>query len=287
LSAYILAGGALAAAIMSPVCLAVALNGRGATKRFAAAFLGLWCMGYGLTASLAFIATAKDGQISERQSVADAGADRRARFAAAAAELASLAAEKPTPRILERRRELDRIMREASAAPASPGRTVAAVDPAAANLAAYITALGWTVSPEAVGRWTTAFMTGFYEVAGGLALSVAQATRPAGVADPTREPGEAPQRPRAARRKAKDRDSDDPPAPPPRRGRGRPAAVLPADVVARLRERGGEVRGSLADVGRQLGVKSRTTLHRLLHGLHDAGLAKLATSPAGIHLALT
>jgi hypothetical protein len=67
ISGYILAGGALAAAIMSPVCISVALTGRGMVVRLAALFLGLWCLTYGLSRSLGFIASAKDAGISERQ----------------------------------------------------------------------------------------------------------------------------------------------------------------------------------------------------------------------------
>jgi len=62
--------------------------------------------------------------------------------------------------------------------------------------------------------------------------------------------------------------------------------VLPADVVERLRARGGKVTGTLADLGKVIGAEPRTTAHRVMHALADARLVRLATGPAGISVAV-
>jgi uncharacterized membrane protein len=63
--------------------------------------------------------------------------------------------------------------------------------------------------------------------------------------------------------------------------------VAPSDAVAAIKRAGGEVNGSLADIGRAIGTKSKTTAHRVLHGLAAQGLIRLASGPAGMTVALT
>jgi hypothetical protein len=62
--------------------------------------------------------------------------------------------------------------------------------------------------------------------------------------------------------------------------------VLPQHAIDRLRAAGGKANGSLNGIGRLLGTKSKTAAHRLLHGLADAGLIRLQSSPHGVAVAL-
>jgi len=58
--------------------------------------------------------------------------------------------------------------------------------------------------------------------------------------------------------------------------------VLPAEAIERLRKTGGRANGSIRGVGKLLGAKSKTTAHRILHQLSDAGLVRLDTGPHGV-----
>jgi hypothetical protein len=287
-SGYILAGGALAAAVMSPVCLSVAFTGRGFLVRLAALFLGAWCLAYGLSASLGFIATAKDGAISERLAVADAGSDRKARFDLAKRELGTLKGQSAA--VLTRRRELERIMAETSTTATS--KTVGTVDPQAAALAGYMTALGWTAAPDMVSLWTTAFATAFYEIAGAFALTVARATGspPAGRTPSPTPDAPAPEIARPEPRQAPRRDDDDdrpaPPPPRPKAKRGRRPTVEAGEVLDRLRKSGGQTYGSLQEIGRLIGTGSKTATHRLLHRMASAGLVHLDAGRGGVRVAV-
>jgi hypothetical protein len=303
LAGYILAGGALAASVMSAVCIAVALTGRGAAVRLAALFLGCWCLAYGVSCSLGFIAGSKDAAAASRSVIVGEAADRRAMFNAALAELGTLKGQHPTT--IKRRRELQQVMRENATVPAPGARAaVTAIDPQAVVLSHYLSAMGWSASPESVSMATTAFATAFYEVAAALSLAVARGTgnvpaRPQAPVSPapplpTPAPVEPAQRSPEPRREAsqddKDDDRSDPPSPPPSRkprGRaGRPATVIPAEALNRIRAKGGVLAGSLTDVGRAIGAKSKTTAHRALHAMADAGLIVLQTTPAGCRVAL-
>ena len=175
---YILAGGALAAAVMAPVCWAVAIVGRGTLIRLAALFLGCWCLAYGVTASLGFVSTSRHAAISGHQADVDAYADRRAVAAAARTELATLAAVKtPSRAVIERRRELTKILAAPIAATA-PAKAVIEADPRSPAIAGYLQALGWAATTDKVSLWLNAFMVTFFEVASALALSVAAALYP-------------------------------------------------------------------------------------------------------------
>jgi hypothetical protein len=55
--------------------------------------------------------------------------------------------------------------------------------------------------------------------------------------------------------------------------------------VARIKAAGGTVNGSLADVGKAIGTKSRTATHRALHALAAAGLVRLDTNRDGMRAA--
>jgi hypothetical protein len=281
---------------MAPVALTVAFTGRGFAICLAAAFLALWCVAFGVSASLGFLATAKDESISGRAAVADADADRKARFELAKTELAALKGQTPT--VMRRRRELETILRETSATPAR--KTVGHVDPQAHVIAGYLQAFGLQVTADKVSLWTTAFGTMFYEVAATVALVVARAAgeapRPVPVrpAPETPAPAEGLVRPAEAARcetgnietGSKD-DHDDTPPPPRAPGkRGRPANATPADVVRELRKRGGKVAGSLNGLGKALGTKSKSATHRMLHRCAELGLVSLDTGPHGIAVAL-
>jgi hypothetical protein len=293
IAGYIMAGGALAAAIMSPFCLMVAFSGRGAAVRIAALFLGLWCLAYGVSASLGFVSTSKDAAVSGRSVSLEARQQAKARFDAAAAEMGQLKGQ--APRIGARRRELQAVMIEASKAMKAE-HAVAAADPQATAIAGYLAALGCNVRSEDVSLWTTAFTTAFYEVAAALSLTVAAALRPVVPSMPVqpstqRDSSVASQARQQARvetaaGKAVRRPDDDPPAPRTGRKVGRPRDVLPAEAVAKIRAAGGKVQGSINGIGKLIGSRSKTSAHRLLQELAGAGLITLATGPHGVAVAL-
>jgi hypothetical protein len=79
------------------------------------------------------------------------------------------------------------------------------------------------------------------------------------------------------------RQRDDPPTPP-RHGRGRPAKVIPADAIERLRKAGGKANGVRA-LGKVLGT-SKSTAHRLVHRMASAGLVRLDPGRHGVTVAL-
>src|SRR5262245_257665 len=60
LSGVIMAGGALAAAIMAPVALSLAISERRWLVRIVALLLGAWCLAYGVSASLGFTSAARE-----------------------------------------------------------------------------------------------------------------------------------------------------------------------------------------------------------------------------------
>jgi hypothetical protein len=180
-AAWIMATGALSAALMMPVCWTVALMGRGILVRLAAAILGLLCLAFGVGASLGFIAGNKDAGAADRLASSDSYRDARAVKDAARVELATLAAVKiPTRAQITRRRELAAILANNDVKTSSKPVTV---DPQATAISGYMAALGYDVKPEKVSLWTTAFAVTFFEVASALALSVAAASWP-----PSRKP---------------------------------------------------------------------------------------------------
>jgi DNA-binding IclR family transcriptional regulator len=62
--------------------------------------------------------------------------------------------------------------------------------------------------------------------------------------------------------------------------------VLPAQAIERLRAAGGKANGTVRGVGKLLGVRSKTTAHRILHQLADAGLITVAAGRHGVSIAL-
>jgi hypothetical protein len=290
MAAWIMATGSLASAIMGPIALTVAFSGRAFAIRLACAFLGLWCLAYAVSASLGFVATARDTAVAERAAVAESAAERRARFDLAKSELATLKGQTRT--VLQRRRELEATLREtASRSQTAILKPIGAVDPQAATLAYFLKAAGYAVTPAGVSRWLEAFTVAFFEVAASFALVASRAASepprpvaPRPVPEAPR-PAEAPVGPAEASRK----DDQDPPPPPPRKGKpgpGRKPNATPAEVVAELRTRGGKVAGSLNGLGKTLGTKSKTATHRTLMQCAALGLVTLTTSPHGVAVAL-
>ena len=141
----------------------------------------------------------------------------------------------------------------------------------------------------------------FFEIASAFALIVPRASAlyptirqkaageqlPAGPSIPGVVEDQAAAKPEARETGKRDGTDDDPPAPPPPRWKpGRRPTVMPEEAVAKLRERGGKANGSIRGVGRLLGVRSKTTAHRLLHQLASAGLLRLQTTPGGCSVVL-
>lgn len=180
MAGYILAAGALAAAVMAPICLTVAFTERRRfLVRLASLFLGLWCLAYGVTASLGFVSTAREASNAERAAAIEVRQQAKARHDAAAAELASLSAAKSTQWRAARAKELQGVMTDAAKA-TKIEKTVTVTDPQAQALTLYLAAIGFVVTPESVSVWTTAFTTAFFEVAGAFALLVARSPSAAG-----------------------------------------------------------------------------------------------------------
>jgi hypothetical protein len=212
---------------------------------------------------------------------------------AARDELASLKGQ--TPRIVERRRELTRILTEQS----TTTRSTVSVrsDSQAAALGFYIRAAGYKVDDTAVGTWLNLGMVLFLELAAALSMTVATMLyqkplgRPSAAGNfqatsvsPYGEMGASVEK--TGHTHDDDRHDDDQ-TPPSKGKRGRPATVLPAQAVERLRQKGGKANGSIRGIGKLLGTRSKTTAHRLLHRLASAGLITMAATSAGVSVALT
>jgi hypothetical protein len=298
------------ASILGPFAWVAVFRGSGFGTRAAALLLALGCLLYAATCSLGFNAGARETAAAEVLGRSETAADRRAVRTAARLELAGLATAKPAPTVLARRRELAKLLAAPAADTTAP---VAHADPQAASVGFVLRAFGWDVNDQAVGQWLGLGTVAFLELAAALSLTVASALRPIGrkpahasgtaavPAGPDHTPAPEPARPtppeaatEALRRDsttADDGGKDDPPAPPspPRRqsGRkgGRPATVLPGDVLDKIKIKGGRLSGSLAGIGRDIGV-AKSSLHRVLKGLADAGRVHLTTTPAGVRVAL-
>ena len=176
IAGYIMAGGALAAAIMAPICLSVAISGRGILIRLAALFLALWTLAFGISASLGFVSMSREAMSAERVAAGEARRQAAARHDAAAAELAQLAGGKASPWKSKRSAELQKVMADATTA-MKMERSITVVDPQASAISHYLAAAGFQASPASVATWTTAFTTAFFEVAGAFSLAVAAALR--------------------------------------------------------------------------------------------------------------
>jgi hypothetical protein len=292
--AVVLALASAGASILGPFCWVAVFRGRGFGPRTAALLLAVGCLLYAGACSLGFNAGVRQTATAAVLERSEAAADRRSVMLAARTELASLATAKPSRAILERRRELAKLL----ATPAPETKPVAVqADPQAASLAFIMRAFGWPVSDQEVGQWLGLASVLFLELCAALSLTVAVSLRPtrpkpatapqtAVPAGPPEVPA-APEKPATARRDDEDQDRSDPPAPPSRSRRkgGRPTTVLPSDVLDKIKAKGGKLSGSLAGIGRDIGV-AKTSLHRVLRGLAEQGRLTVATGPRGVMVAL-
>jgi hypothetical protein len=282
--ALVLAAASAGASVLGPFCWVALFRGRGFGPRFIALVLALGCLAYAGVCSLGFVAGSRDQAVSERSISADAYADKRAVADAARAELASLKGQ--TRAVIERRRELVKILTATVPIGAKPVQT----DAQAAALGFYLRAAGWTVTDQAVGIWLSLGMTLFLELAAALSLTVAAGLRPVGApAGPSEAPAPAePKKPATGQEKGRSDDADDDQPPvPPRKGRpGRPRDVLPTQAIEKIRAAGGKANGSITGLAKLIGSRSKTSCHRLLHELAAAGAITMTAGPRGVAVAL-
>jgi hypothetical protein len=293
MAAYMLAAASAGASILGP-CAWVAVSERGVSfgTRCIALVMAVGCLAYASTCSLGYVHGARAGAISEHLSASEAQEEARALRRAAIAELGTLKGQSPD--VLERRSELTALL--SSKADAAAARTTAG-DAQAKAVAFLVRAAGYQVSDGGVGTWLSVGTVAFLELMAALSFTVVSALRPrASEAPPAAVPPQAPtvatkpETPATSEKIGPARDDKDdapPPAAPRSRGRaGRPAAVGATQAVERLRKAGGSVNGSIAEVGRVLGAKSKSTAHRLLHRLAAAGAVRLAPTAHGVSVAL-
>jgi hypothetical protein len=285
--AVVLALASAGASILGPFCWVALFRGRGFGPRTVALVLALGCLAYAGVCSLGFVAGSRDQANSDRLAISDRYADQRAVADAARLELAGLKGQ--TRAVLDRRRELTKILTATAPVDAKPVQA----DAQAAALGFYIRTAGWQVTDAAVGTWLNLGMVLFLEMAAALSLTVAAALRPVGAPAALAPLAEAPapakvETPATAQaRRPDEHDDDDQPPAPPRKGKaGRPRDVLPAQAIERLRAAGGKANGSIRGVGKLLGTHSKTTAHRLLHELAAAGAITMQATPRGCSVAL-
>jgi len=106
---------------------------------------------------LGFVATAGDLGNSDRSVISDRYADQRGVASAARVELASLKGQ--TRAVLERRKELVRILQQPTPAGAKPVQA----DAQAAAIGRHARAAGWQVMDAAIGTWLSLFMVSALE----------------------------------------------------------------------------------------------------------------------------
>ena len=306
--AVVLALASLGATLLAPVCFAAVVTcvrKRSFGTSIVALILGALALLYAATCSLGFVAGSGDAARSEIKVAAESSADKRALAKAARDELVTLKGTRAD--IVERRSELTALLVELSKAKADHGSSASAnPDSQARGVAFVLSAFGWRVGTADVGQWLNILTVMFLELAASLSLMIAAAlypstrgkaaeappvaTLPAEAPAPSK-PAEAAVRPSRAAVDASRRDDDDPPAPPPPKTRasrkaGRPATVIPAEALEKLRKAGGRANGSIRGVGKLIGARSKTTAHRVLHQLAEAGLVTLRTSATGCSIAL-
>ena len=241
--------------------------------------LGLLAFGYSSACSLGFVAGGRDLGIASQARQSDLQEDRKALAKAAHKELTSLKGQHP--RIVERRRELTKLLASLSEK-GTAERPVAKSDSQAAAFGFYLRAAGYRVGDDAVGTWLNLGMVLFLELAAALSLVVAGSLRPVRQVVSAAKPAD------------DKRDKDDPPSLPPAkrqpirvRGKvGRPATVTQSQALHRLQAAGGSLSGSLSAIAGVIGAKSRTTAHSVLHQLAKAGSIKLETTPHGCSVAV-
>jgi hypothetical protein len=301
--AVILALASAGATLLAPLCFVVvgqSWRRRNFGAALVALILGLGALAYAAVCSLGTVAGSRDLAITAHLETKEAHEDRRALVKAARDELASLKGQRSE--IVERRSELTAILAKLSDAKPDQ-RPSARPDAQAAGVAFVLAAAGWKVDESSVGQWLNIGTVLFLELAAALSMTVAAALYPSTRRNPVEAPRthEAPApaqgatqpqiaRPdsngRLLRPSRKDDDRDDPPPPPPKGKRGRPATVMPAEAVERLRKAGGKASGNIAGLGKLIGTGSKTATRRLLHRLAEAGVIHLQMGPHGVAVAL-
>lgn len=260
-AALIFAAGSLAGACMGPCSFLAAWNafrnwriGSGVV----ATLLGCCCVIYATTSSLGFIGTAKDSATAERASDRDAYQLAKASAEAAAIELKTLAAapradRRTEAKRAERRTELAATVRDAQRVMSERGG-VSAADPVAEVLSSYIRAAGGEIEPAKLSPWLTLLAVVFMEIGAATSLIVVAALSDVPAAGALAVA----------------------PAP-----RGRKRAKPLNDVMAKLKEAGGQLEGSYRALADRLGLSSKSGAHRALRALAAEGAIGLATSTAG------
>lgn len=280
LHAIIFAAGSLAGALCQPVSWVAAWQafrswqiGRGVL----AVVLGAACLAYATLSSLGFVSTARLDMAAARTKSGDNYELARARADAAITELKALAAapiatKKVEAKRAERRSDLEHTIAEAQNG-LQTGSAAGTADPQAAAIAVYAAALGFPeVKSENIAPWLSVVAVIFFEVGAGLSLIVVSivATVPAQISQPEIPiEGEVPNAPE-----------------PPATRRGRRRSALPDDILARIRDAGGELNGTLNSIGDVIGINSKTTAHRSLRELEAAGALTLEPSADGTRVVL-
>lgn len=284
LHAMIFAAGSLAGAICQPVAWYAAWCGfsrRQIGLGFIATLLALACLLYATLSNLAFVSTARTDAVAVRTKNTDLYGLSHDRAATALAELKTInSAPRGNPKAeakkAERRAQLDLLIAgaeqtlEGDSAPTSG-------DPAAASLAAYASALGWSLDAEHISPWLNVAIVLFFEIGAGLSLVVVSI-----VAAPEPKSSEPGQTIAAAEPEV----SNDPEPTPPGKPRGRPRAATPESVISRIRSNGGALTGNLNSIGRIIGLPAKTSAHRILRELEAAGHLNIEATAEGTRIRL-
>lgn len=272
--AAIFAAGSLAGAVLQPVswlCVFSACRQRAWGRAFVAAGLGAACLVYATLSSLGFVSATRGDAAAARSKIADTYALTKGQAEAAVSELKTLAAAPHSTKKVEaqradRRRDLEHVIAGATAT-LQTGPATGAGDPAAASLAVYAAALGLDWSADKIAPWLVAATVIFFEVCAGSSLIVVSVL--SSPATDTKAPSEAPEQ----------LTDEKPP-------RGRRRSVLPNDVVDRIRGEGGRINGSIASIAETIGAPSKSTAHRVLRELADAGKLTMDATSGGTRVAL-
>lgn len=283
LHATIFAAGSLAGAICQPVGWYAAWRsfqqghwGRGVI----AAFLASACLLYAALSSLAFVSTARTDGVATRTKSADTYQLANERAAVALSELKALNFAPRGNRREEARKAERRASLELSIADAEKtlhGDSVpTAGDPAAASLAAYASALGWSLSEEQISPWLTIAIVLFFEIGAGLSLIVVKA-----IAMPEMSVAVVQNSAANSNDSAEDESDVEPDPTPSGRPRGRPRAATPDAVISRIRLNGGALSGNLNSIGRVIGLPAKSSAHRVLRELEAAGRVRIETTSDG------
>lgn len=267
------AGASIAGAIMAPIALTAsfaAFRQWHIPRGIVALTLAGCCFVYAVVSSLSFVAGARDVAAATRGAEADAYTLARSKAVTANAELAKLAELPRGNRKTEKERAERRAKLEQDRADAerimSAGATATVADPTAAAIVSYADALGYEVEPAKLSPWLVLLSVIFFEMGAAASLIVvgalpgtAREEKPEAAADGTED-------------KMPEAVADKKP------GRKRSRALN--DVLAKIENAGGQLEGSIDEIGGRLGL-SRSSAHRALHALAGLGAVSLATSAAG------